>query len=332
MHQRIRFSKELPVFSRLASLSVMFTLFASMPCMAQLNDRPAASPNGIQLGDAVTQRWQVGAVVQAPSGPVRNLLITIPVPTDWPEQIVKVVDEDLSPNIGRVAYRVVDAGVKQMIVTIPAVAPGGEVHAVLTFEITTYQVSPPEDTDNLVVPRNPPKDVRRHLGISPYINSRHREIRRKTLEVVEGHETAWSQIEALYDWVRDNIETTNERLKGANETLDDGEGTAEDAVNLFVAMCRAHRVPARIVWVQGHYYPEFYLQDENGDGHWFPCQVAGNRDFGGMSEVRPILQRGDNIKVPEKKEPYRYVPELVKGSAGGGRPSVKFIRELLPTE
>lgn len=320
------------MFSRIAILTLILSLFAGLPCQAQLNDRPVASPNGIQLGDAVTQRWQVGAVVQAPSGPVRNLLITIPVPTDWPEQTVKVVDEDLSPNIGRVGYRVIAAGVKQMVVTIPAVPPGGEVHAILTFEITTYQVSPPEDTDSLVVPRNPPKDVRRHLGISPYINSRHREIRRKTLEVVKDHETAWAQIEAIYDWVRDNIETTNARLKGANETLDDGEGTAEDVVNLFVAMCRAHRVPARIVWVQGHYYPEFYLQDKDGDGHWFPCQVAGNRDFGGMSEVRPILQRGDNIKVPEKKEPYRYVPELVKGAAGGGRPRVKFIRELMPTE
>ena len=320
------------MLNRVAILIVFCAMLGSSTCMAQLNEKPPLSPHGIQLGDPVIQRWQVGAVVQAPNGPVRNLLITIPVPTNWPEQVVKGVQEDLSPNIGRVGYRTVDAGVKQMIVTIPAVAPGGEVHAVLTFEITTYQVAPPEETEGLVIPRNPPRDVRRHLGISPYINSRHREIRRKTLEVVEGEEMAWAQVEAIYDWVRENIETTNEKLKGANETLDDGAGTAEDVVNLFVAMCRAHRVPSRIVWVQGHYYPEFYLQDEDGEGHWFPCQVAGNRDFGGMSEVRPILQRGDNIKVPEKKNPYRYVPELVKGSAGGGRPSVKFIRELLPTE
>ena len=303
-----------------------------MPAWAQLNEQPELSPNGIQLGDPVVQRWQVGAVVQAPNGPVRNLLITIPIPTDWPEQTVKVLEEEISPNVGQVGYRVVADGVKQMLVGIPAVPPGGEVHAVLTFEITTYQVLPPDDTSGLVVPRNPPRDVRRHLGISPFINSRHRAIRRKVTEVVADQESAWDQVEAIYDWVRENIETNNEPLKGANQTLDDSAGSGEDLVNLFVAMCRAHRVPARIVWVQGHYYPEFYLQDADGEGHWFPCQVAGNREFGGITEVRPILQRGDNIKVPEKKEPYRYVPELVKGAAGGGRPSVKFVRELLPTE
>ena len=315
--------------SRIAGLTLFLLGLCHWQCWAQLNEKPELSPNGIQLGEPVVQRWQVGVSVQAPNGPVRNLLITIPVPTDWPEQTVKVLEEDLSPNIGQVGYRIVDNGVKQMMVGIPAVPPGGEVHAILTFEITTYQVLPPDDTSQLVIPRNPPRDVRRHLGISPYINSRHRTISRKVKELVDGQETAWQQLETIYDWVRDNIETTNEPLKGANQTLDDGQGSGEDVVNLFVALCRAHRVPARIVWVQGHYYAEFFLQDAEGEGHWFPCQVAGNRDFGGISEVRPILQRGDNIKVPEKKEPYRYVPELVKGV---GRPAIKFVRELLPTE
>ena len=87
-----------------------------MPAWAQLNEQPELSPNGIQLGDPVVQRWQVGAVVQAPNGPVRNLLITIPIPTDWPEQTVKVLEEEISPNVGQVGYRVVADGVKQMLV------------------------------------------------------------------------------------------------------------------------------------------------------------------------------------------------------------------------
>ncbi|HWC91000.1 MAG TPA: transglutaminase domain-containing protein, partial [Pirellulales bacterium] len=74
----------------------------------------------------------------------------------------------------------------------------------------------------------------------------------------------------------------------------------------------------------GHCYPEFYLEDKEGKGYWFPCQAAGTRDFGGISEFRPILQKGDNFQVPERKDRQRYIAEHLTGA--GGRPSVEFIR------
>ena len=64
--------------------------------------------------------------------------------------------------------------------------------------------------------------------------------------------------------------------------------------SLFVAICRADGIPARLVRVPGHCYPEFYLLDRDGKGRWFPCQAAGTRAFGGMPDPRPILQKGDN--------------------------------------
>ena len=53
-----------------------------------------------------------------------------------------------------------------------------------------------------------------------------------------------------------------------------------------------------------------------------------------MHEQRPILQKGDNFKVPEKKERQRYVSEFLKGNAvaGGGKPSVEFIREAIEVD
>jgi len=47
---------------------------------------------------------------------------------DWPEQEVKVVEEDIARS-ARVTYQMVDGGVKQMTVTIPRVLPGEEVKA-----------------------------------------------------------------------------------------------------------------------------------------------------------------------------------------------------------
>jgi hypothetical protein len=98
-------------------------------------------------------------------------------------------------------------------------------------------------------------------------------------------------------------------------------------------MCRATKVPSRMVWVTDHCYPEFYLEDSTGQGHWFPCQVAGTRAFGGMPDVRPILQKGDNILVPEKKKGQRYAAVYLHvKSVKGANPKVTEVREFVTAE
>ena len=80
------------------------------------------------------------------------------------------------------------------------------------------------------------------------------------------------------------------------------------------------------MWVPGHCYPEFYLEDADGEGHWFPCQAAGSRAFGGIPEHRPILQKGDNFRPPwNKRDHQRYLAEHLTGA--GGRPRLKWVRE-----
>jgi hypothetical protein len=78
-------------------------------------------------------------------------------------------------------------------------------------------------------------------------------------------------------------------------------------------------------------YAEFYLMDDQGVGRWYPCQVAGPRDFGGLSDNRLILQKGENITVPEERGAQRFVPEFLRGK-GPGSPRVEFVRKLLPAE
>jgi len=105
-----------------------------------------------------------------------------------------------------------------------------------------------------------------------------------------------------------------------------------ELTSLFIAICRAANIPARTVWVPGHCYPEFYLVDEKDEGHWFPCQAAGSEAFGGIPEHRPILQKGDNFRPPyNRRDHQRYLAEHLTGTPtpGGGRPQVKFVRELV---
>jgi hypothetical protein len=92
---------------------------------------------------------------------------------------------------------------------------------------------------------------------------------------------------------------------------------------LFIAICRARGIPARAVWIPQHTYPEFYLEDGQGNGHWFPCQVAGPYEFGGMTEAFPILQKGDNFKIPGLPRARRFVQPTL--SADGGPVKLESI-------
>lgn len=316
--------------------SLFAAMIAMVPCLihsASGADKKktgnlAPNPNGVKLIKPSVQRWQVGAIITAQGGPCAQILATVPVPTDWPEQKVKVVDEDVSPY-ARINYRVLDNGVKQMLIQIPSLPANATAKVLVTYEVERSQIAEPADPSVFSIPKRLPKDISKFLAPSPYIETRHPEIVKAAKEAIAGKETAWEQVEAIYDWVRDHVEYRNGNLKGALAALRDKTGDCEEMTSLFIAMCRVNKIPARTVWIPDHCYPEFYLVDDEGQGHWIPCQAAGTRDFGNMPESRPVLQKGDNFSVPEKKGEQRYVAEFLTGKSGGGQPACEFIRKLM---
>ena len=115
--------------------------------------------------------------------------------------------------------------------------------------------------------------------------------------------------------------------------MKDKRGDCEEMTGIFIALCRASNIPARCVWIPNHCYPEFYLEDQEGQGHWIPCQVAGDRQFGQMHEYRPILQKGDRFKVPEHNAPQHYLSEFFRCNqrqVGPRDPEVEPIQDLGP--
>ena len=282
--------------------------------------------NGPRLGEAVVQYWQAGMIITARSGPCQGLVGTAPLPVDWPEQQAKIVEEDFSPT-ARVSYRTVEGTVRQMVVEVPFLPAGAQCRAVVTLEVTRHAQLPPVNTDVFVLPekRKLPRTIRPYLGPSPGIECTGSKIKSLAKQFDVDGQKAWDRVEAIYNWVRSNVEHKQGNQGGAMAVLRSGVGDHEDLASLFIALCRANNVPARMVWLKGHCYPEFYLEDDEGNGYWFPCQVAGSPAFGQMPDHRPILQKGDSFRSPSnRRERKRYLAETLDGA--GGRPSVEFVR------
>ncbi|MEX0977500.1 MAG: transglutaminase-like domain-containing protein [Pirellulales bacterium] len=294
---------------------------------AQFNDAPASK--GPTLGKETTVRVRLGVIVQA-AGQLFRAVATVPVPDEWPEQSVTIINEDVTPNVKNLSYKTITGGggSKLMVVEIPQLAVGQEAHALVTFEVTRRAIGVPADTSIFAIPKKLSRPLMIDVGPSPFIESRHPKIIAAAKEAAGASESDWNKVETLYDWTRNNVTYKNGGLKGAVRALHDKEGYTDELTSLFIALCRVHKIPARTVFVPGHCYAEFYLEDDEGQGHWFPCQAAGVRSFGAIDEVRPIMQKGDNFSNPENpKEKLRWVKEYFHASARGANPKVKFISE-----
>jgi hypothetical protein len=325
---------------------IVTAIWASLPLLL-LPPAPAAesSPNnsadvssnqktqetgieGVTFSNPVTTRWKVTAKIRGGSGPAVNMLLTMPVPTEWPEQSVAVAEDEIPTNIANVGYRDLEGGIKQIVAKIPQIRPREEITISMTYLVSTSQVNAPQDPSLFIRPKTSQRDGKPYLGIGPQINFRDSKLKKEVKSIVADQDNLWSEIEAIYDWVRDNIEDTSEAPRDSIKVFRDRLGCNEDKVGLFVAMCRAHKIPARMVWVQGTQYAEFMLVDSEGKAHWFPCSVGGVREFGSYSEPRIVLQKGDSIKVPEKESRQKFVGEFAT-CQGKSKPAVAFQRTLL---
>lgn len=297
---------------------------------------PDATDTIARFGEANVSLYRVGVEVTASRGACRNITAMIAAPLECAEQEVRIVEEDISSEVKSVTYRDLQGGVRQMVVKVPNLPNGATAKAIVTFEVRTRPILVPESTDDLHIPTRPKRQIKMFLGESPFIDPRHRTIRNTVKEIADGlteDATDWQKAEAIYDYVQEKIEYELGDDKTAAATLKDGVGDCYSMSALFVALCRAKKIPARMVWVDNHAYPEFLLEDEDGKAHWFPCQVAGARAFGEMPDTRTILQKGDNFRVPERpKDRLRYASDYLIGTPavrGGGKPKHNFIREAL---
>ena len=273
-----------------------------------------------------------GVQFQAHDNFCKQVHATIPIPMQWPEQQVTIVSTDISPG-AKYAMRPAAFGAAQLVVDVPQVQMQGNFTAIVTMKIVKSFIKAPSDPSSLVIPKSKSKELTSYFGNSPYIETDDRAIKKIVAEIKEQEPAhAWEMVELLYEWVRSNVEYQfDTEIRSTKEALKKKKGDCEEMTGIFIALCRSAGVPARKVHVPDHCYGEFYLEDEHGQGHWYPCQLAGDRQFGEMNEYRPILQKGDRFRVPEFKDPQPYLGTTFTCKSpptGTKNPEIEEIRDL----
>ena len=305
---------------------------------------------GPRLGKSQTQIYRAGVIIE-PGAAMENILIAIPVPMEWKEQrILNINEERMDADLAsRIEYLNIGTGAKVMRLQLRSLIPTKPVEVVVAFELLNYELLPPENPDQYVIPTQSrvPREFKQYLQPSPPIESNESVFSRMFTEITKDRKTDWDKVEALYSFVQNNVKYDDQGwrrpAKGALAVtkMPRGEwtGDCKDMSCLFVALCRAGKIPARIVRVPEHCYAEFYLElkqegrtrDNRPMGFWFPCQVSGTYSFGGIPEKRVILQKGDSFPKPDNPRVKELFPsEHFQGSLvpGSPQPRPRWVREV----
>ena len=324
-----------------AATTIKSTAPEQSPTEAKVDQEPVVDPTvsyGSTYSSPIRRKWRVGVVIKTGKKPIQDVLAQIPIPQPWPEQEVVVFKNEVPGNFEIEKVEQLD-GLQRLLLHGRSIEAGQTVVALMTYIVTTKRVNLPADTSVFKLPDDKDKEVKKYTATSPGISFRNKKLKKQAELLIGTASTDWDRVRAIYDWVRENIEqlpeAANAKHLGTEAAFVKKKGYTEDVTGLFVAMCRANDVPARMVFVDGSPSAEFMLADPNGEHHWFPCDVTGLEAFGKTVEPKLILQKGDSIKVPGEKGRRKFVPAtgICTGTTGTvAKGAMAFVREPRPME
>lgn len=298
--------------------------------------RPAAQSRAstdpaIELTAPRTYQLKMIVRVEAPKESAsKNVVVVAPIPMDWYEQKVRLLDRKYTEG-GKYREQTKRGQCSTMKFQVPRIEAGESASVELLYEITRWRMQFNLPGDSLDFPKAPPADIRdQYAKQPPGLEMKHPKIVSLAAELEKEHaaDGPWEMVKGFWQWTRDNVDFKNGDFRGALFAIEQHCGDCEEMSALFVSMCRLSGVVARSVWVEGHNYPEFYLLDSHGKGHWIPAQVVGPAWFGEMTEYRPIFQKGDAFYDPFHRKYVRYTPQTVRAD-GESEPKLTVEHQIL---
>jgi len=264
-------------------------------------------------------------------GDAEGITATTPVPIAAPEQ--EIVSERVVVSAAEGVIESVAPLARQLRMFAPRLTRGQTATAVAEFELRIHKQYFAYDLERFPAAQTVTPDLRtQFLGDSPGIQTRSPAVKGLVKELVGERSAAekhpWRQAELFAAWIRDHIKPKIGLYTSVDKALENRTGDCEEMAGVFVALCRAVGIPARLVWIPNHVWSEFYLADKAGKGHWIPVHTACYHWFGWTGAHELVLQKGDRLRVPGKGTLVRLQQDRMQW--GGTRPDAKFQAELTP--
>jgi hypothetical protein len=249
------------------------------------------------------------------------------VPIECPEQ--KIEDVKVSGEGCQAKVRRLAEGAAQLFLYADEIAAGQTIAAAAEFTLTISKQYHGYRQDLFPSQQRVPRDVQlSYLGGSPGIETSAKEVQSLAAELASGAGHPWEKAVRFQEWVPKNITARLGPYTSVKTALEKRVGDCEERSAVFVALCRAVGIPARLVWVPNHNWSEIYLVDHSGKGHWVPAHTSCYSWFGWVGAHELVLQKGDRIKVPEQRGLFRLTEDWAQFS--GSRPSVRWNADLNP--
>jgi hypothetical protein len=264
------------------------------------------------------------------TGEASGLTSTTTVPVEYPEQ--KIDEVQIKTSGCEARLRKLDEASGQLLLTAPSIERGQTVSAEAEFRLTLFKQYQGYERGQFPSKQQVPAEIRKsYLQDSPGIQTRTKKLRDLAAELnakLPAPRHAWDLARTFADWVPANIRPQIGDYTSVTAALDDRRGDCEEMAGIFVALCRASSIPARLVWVPNHTWAEFYLVDHDGSGHWVPAHTACYSWFGYNGAHELVLQKGDRIMMPERRKYVRLLPDWTQSS--GAAPRASYTAELTP--
>ena len=261
------------------------------------------------------------------SGGARQLAGTTVVPSPFPEQ--KLNEPKIETEGCRAWIRSLDDGARQLAVEAGQIERGQTISAVARFRVTLSKAYMGYARDQFPAEQVFEKPfLKKWLADSPGIKASVKSVRQLAKKIVGDQAHPWEKAQRFYKWVWENIKGVPGDYTSVKQALKKRVGDCEERAGVFIALCRAEKIPARLVWIPNHSWAEFCLLDESGKPHWIPAHTAAYSWFGWTGAHELVLQKGDRIWLPEKRKSVRLLADWSRWR--GARPDAVYTATLKP--
>lgn len=262
-----------------------------------------------------------------------NIQASTVAPVSFPEQ--EVTDLQIDVDGCSATVSTINDSAAQLVLAAPLIERGQRVSAVARYRIKlkkdyrgfSRESFPAEQS--FPTKSNHATFAKEFLSSSPGINTHSQPLKAllKQLDTESAH--PWDQAQRFYEWVWENIKGIPGKYTSVEEAIRKRRGDCEERATVFIALCRAAGIPARLVWVPSHNWAEIGLYDHDGTPHWIPVHTAGYSWFGWTGVHEVVLQKGDRIQIPARKRTVRLIDDWYR--LQGKKPEIYFSSTITPT-